>query len=197
MGFFVSPGWGASGIILNTTDGGASWLATELETSPLRSVCFPDSLNGYAVGLNGKILKTSDRGTSWQAQNSGTTSNLNSVFFTDSHTGYIVGDQGTILKTTNGGYGFGINDNRQTNSLKYGLTIYPNPATEKITIERSEPGINANGTVSIYGMAGREMIKQQVHDTQAEIDVSSLPTGIYFIRLMNSKKTAFGKFVKE
>jgi hypothetical protein len=159
----------------------------------LRAVYFPDANTGYAVGMNGIILKTIDAGTNWVLQASGTTNNLKSVFFTDANNGYVVGDHGTILKTTNGGYGLGINNNLQTNSLKF----YPNPATEKINIELSEPGSNMNGTISIYEMTGQEMIRKQVTGSKVEINVSSLPGGIYLVKLIANKKIEVGKFVKE
>ena len=136
----------------------------------------------------------------WTIQNPLPTINpLNSVYFPDANTGYVVGDHGTILKTTNGGGpAVGINEPPlQTNNSLNSLKIYPNPATEKITIQSSEAGSNMNGTVFIYGMAGPELIKQQVNGSKTEIMVNSLPAGIYFIRLVNNKKIEFGKFVKE
>ena len=54
---------GNSGIILRSTDGGATWL-NEVSGSAenLRDVAFADTAIGYAVGLNGTILKRTQPG---------------------------------------------------------------------------------------------------------------------------------------
>jgi hypothetical protein len=77
------------------------------------------------------------------------------------------------------------------------LKIYPNPAAEYISIEIPESGSKMNGTVSIYGMSGQELIQQHIQGSRSETNVSSLPKGIYFVRLINNEKIDFGKFLKE
>jgi hypothetical protein len=175
------------------------WQNPSPQGSWLNSVVFTDVNTGYAVGDWGTIIKTINGGTTWITQPSGTSENLNSVFFTDSNTGYVVGSGGTILKTTNGGGpAVGINEPpRQTNNLQNSLKIYPNPATDKITIEPSEADIIMNGTVSVYGMTGQQIVKQHVPGQRLELNVSALPVGIYFVRMVNNEKIEFGKFIKE
>ncbi len=59
-------GFAPGGIILKTTDGGASWRCQAAGGfSPLESVYFTDNSNGYAVGSSGTILVTSDGGATW------------------------------------------------------------------------------------------------------------------------------------
>jgi photosystem II stability/assembly factor-like uncharacterized protein len=202
VGFHVNPGSPGNGIILSTTDGGITWTTTELGSFILHSVFFPDANTGYVVGgslyvAGGIILKTIDAGSTWVTQESGTVNNLNSVFFSDTNTGYAVGEGGTILKTINGGGTVGINEPQNTNDLINSLKIYPNPATEYISIEIPESGSRMKGTVSVYGMAGQLLIQGQVQDSKSEINVFSLPKGIYFVRLINEEKINFGKFLKE
>jgi len=76
------------------------------------------------------------------------------------------------------------------------LSVFPNPANEKITIELSEPSMNTISSVCIYGMDGRELIRQQMKGSGLEINVSSLPVGIYCIRVSNSNANWFGRFIK-
>jgi len=184
----------SANIILKTTNRGGTWTEQSAPTNiPLLSVFFTDANTGYAIGDSGTILKTTNGGILWTLQTSGTFNHLLSVYFTDTNTGYVVGEGGIILKTSNGGI-TGVNDQIWTsNSLK----IYPNPAEEKIIIEPTESGSNMNGTISIYGMTGQELIKQQAHGSNLVLNVSSLPQGVYFIRLTGSNKTGFGKFIKE
>lgn len=187
---------GCYGAIYKTTDGGTNWhqqYTPDDYTPILNSVFFVNATIGYATGDEGTIINTTDGGATWNIQISGTHMALFSVFFTNESTGYIVGAGGTILKTINGGgISTGIIEKQQMSGLK----IYPNPATEKITIEQSEPGSNMNGTVSIFGTTGQELIKQQAQGSKAEIEISSLPAGIYFVRLRNSEKVVTRKFIK-
>jgi len=69
----------------------------------LSSICFIDTLNGWACGGNGAIIKTTNGGTDWFILNSGTTQSLNSITFKDTNTGWTCGSNGTILKTFDGG----------------------------------------------------------------------------------------------
>jgi photosystem II stability/assembly factor-like uncharacterized protein len=185
---------GCSGEILKTSDGGSTWVPQIIppNTEILNSVCFPDVNTGYIAGDNGTVFKTTNGGSAWSYQSSNVFQDLNSIYFPDATTGYIVGDSGTILKTTNGGLPVGF-DEQQISSLK----IYPNPATDQITIELPESGSNMNGTFIIVGMDCKELMKRQVNNTRSEINISSLPNGIYFVKLSNIEKNEFGKFIKE
>jgi photosystem II stability/assembly factor-like uncharacterized protein len=76
----------------------------------LKSLCFTDSLYGWAAGDSGVILHTSDGGTTWITQNSGTKNEISALFCLDRNRGwassinFTVSPFGTILlKTTNGG----------------------------------------------------------------------------------------------
>ena len=189
----ASPFGGGS--ISKTTDGGTTWVIIET-INYMSSVYFTDMNTGYAVGGMGTILKTTDGGTTWGDLSIKTYNNLASLFFPDPNTGWIVGANGTILNTTNGGT-TGINEAKQPGCSEISLKIYPNPAFEKISIESSELGNIMNGTVFVHGMTGQELINQKVQGPGVEINVSSLPAGIYFIRYMDKEKTESGKFIKE
>ena len=109
--FFINPqkGWavGMDSTILRTTDGGLTWLRTELTVSNnwyFRSVFFIDELHGWTVGVYGVIMLTSDGGITWQEIVHGNGETLLSVFFSDALNGWAVGDEGTVLRTIDGGY---------------------------------------------------------------------------------------------
>jgi photosystem II stability/assembly factor-like uncharacterized protein len=186
---------GTNGTILKTTNGGSNWIhLTSGTTNTLYTVFFPSAYAGYAVGANGTILNTINRGTDWTTQSSGTTESLITVFFPDEDTGYIVGTHGTILKTMNGGFPpVGINEKKQPGNLK----ISPNPASEKINIELPEPGTLENWTIFVCRTDGREIISKNGNGSRSELNISSLPKGLYFIRITNSEKSFVGKFIKE
>ena len=99
---------GDSGII-KTTNRGETWTPPINETADyLQSICFTDSMTGYAVGWFGSILKTMDGGQNWHSQANGIGDSyiFSGIYFTNASTGYIVGEEngiGTILKTVTGG----------------------------------------------------------------------------------------------
>jgi len=127
------------------------------------------------------------------ALSSGTTKHLYSVFFTDTRTGYAVGDSGIILKTTNGeGYPLGINNQL---SLSNTLIVYPNHTSSQITIETS--AIGTQNQLTISDLRGQELITRQITETKTQIDISSLPSGVYIVKNLREKGVQVGKFIKQ
>jgi photosystem II stability/assembly factor-like uncharacterized protein len=185
---------GGRGQIIKTIDGGKDWTEVNLLNSPgYNSVRFTDANTGYVVGNSGTILKTSNGGADWVIQNSDTTYNLNSVFFTDANNGYAVGSSGMILKTTNGGgTTSGIDDQP---SITNTLEIYPNPSFDEITIEISASP--AKGDLSIFNTSGQELNTRRITESRTVVDISSLSSGVYFVRLSGEKAVQVGKFVKQ
>lgn len=85
----------------------------------------------------------------------------------------------------------GINDLSSNVST---VKIYPNPATDKITIELSEAIKECN--LAIIDVEGQQLIIYVVTRQQMQVDISSLPQGLYFIRLTSNKTVITGKFIK-
>ena len=93
-------GWAAGGgLVLHTTDGGATYSTTPTGAS-LNSLHFLTSSTGVAVGDAGTVLRTTDGGATWNSQRP-TAADLNAVYFVGS-TGWIVGD-GVVLKSVDSG----------------------------------------------------------------------------------------------
>jgi photosystem II stability/assembly factor-like uncharacterized protein len=186
-GFVVSD----SGTILKTTDGGSTWTAHNVPVSMfLTSVYFIDADTGYAAGASGAILKTTNGGTNWMVQNSGTSQNLSSVYFSAPTQGFAVGDSGTILGTTTGTMGIGNKQPLMSNSVQ----IYPNPTFSKITVVISETP--ATGQLSILNLNGEELLRQNTITSKNIVDVSSLASGVYLVKLTNERTVHVGKFIK-
>jgi len=69
------------------------------------------------------------------------------------------------------------------------VTIYPNPTNGLLTID------NLNGEeITIINIAGKHL--KTISPTTNTINVSELPRGIYFIKLIGTKTTIIKKFVK-
>lgn len=93
----------ASGRVLKTTDGGATWTRRDLGVYVFYDLYFADADHGWAVGSDGKIAATTDGGESWAFQNSRMRDQFNDVFFVDENEGWVVSWEGTILHTVDGG----------------------------------------------------------------------------------------------
>ncbi|MBQ4434435.1 MAG: T9SS type A sorting domain-containing protein, partial [Bacteroidales bacterium] len=84
-----------------------------------------------------------------------------------------------------------------------GLAIYPNPADGTLTVESASP----IREITVYDLSGRVMMTAggngtaSVETTHAlslrqDINVSSLPAGIYLLRVVTEKGVETGRFVK-
>ena len=61
-----------------------------------------------------------------------------------------------------------------------GLKIVPNPASDQVVIELAD----AEGTVYLYDMVGRQAATTLMHSGTAKLSLHSLPTGIYMIKIV-------------
>lgn len=98
-------GWvgGPYGLILRTTDGGASWtqqFGGDYALPPILSLFFHDANNGWALGYS-TLLKTTDGGETWTEQPVGQNLDGGSLVFTSAQNGWIIGRP--VLHTTTGG----------------------------------------------------------------------------------------------
>jgi len=84
----------------------------------------------------------------------------------------------------------GINQQQEIN-----LSFYPNPATDKITLEIS--GETGESILVIVNIEGKEVIKQKITSRKTLVDISSLNSGVYFIRLTNDRTVEVGKIIKQ
>jgi hypothetical protein len=72
------------------------------------------------------------------------------------------------------------------------ISMYPNPAADMVNISLN--GDNSNATVSFYDTEGR-MVINQVFNGQAEVNVSSLEAGIYFVKINTESNIEIKKLV--
>lgn len=96
-------------------------------------------------------------------------------------------ESGNIVLSGDGGF-FLVkqNDILSVPSIDAGvqdIAIYPNPATDRITISAQEP----LGTVRIFNVLGQEVITTTL-DSTGDINVSTLNSGVYFIKTSTTTK---------
>jgi hypothetical protein len=79
-------------------------------------------------------------------------------------------------------------------SARPGIKIWPNPATENITIDFGDIPLYSATVISISDLQGRELIR---HSGTGTTDISALQPGIYIVRVSCGNKTiGFGKLLK-
>jgi hypothetical protein len=106
--------------------------------------------------------------------------------------------------------GFGMNtpaffciDNFTTNAGSLGVQntlpsyiakVYPNPATTILYVDITDDAIQQ---LAIVDMAGNIISTTEAATTHMEINISSLPAGVYMLQLSGGGKTTTTKFVKQ
>ena len=75
------------------------------------------------------------------------------------------------------------------------FVIYPNPANDNITIESTI--VNKDAMISIYNIQGELLLQQTMLQNKTNVNVSALPSGLYFVKVKTEKGEAVIKFVKE
>ena len=78
------------------------------------------------------------------------------------------------------------------------LLLHPNPATHTLTVETSSPF----RTLTVYDLAGRVMMTadggmvETCHGASLQVDVSSLPNGLYLLKAVTDSGVQTARFVK-
>ena len=75
------------------------------------------------------------------------------------------------------------------------ITLSPNPTSGKVRVSASEPMRQA----AVYDMAGKEVFsaKAVVPKTEWDLDLSSLPSGSYIVKITTKSRTATRKLIVE
>jgi hypothetical protein len=76
------------------------------------------------------------------------------------------------------------------------VRIYPNPASSSIIVESDE--LLPNSYFTLYNFHGQEVLHQRITEENTIIDISRLPSGLYFYHTwtMDNGQPATGKLVK-
>ncbi len=72
--------------------------------------------------------------------------------------------------------------------------LYPNPASEELTIKTSKGAYN---TFTITNSIGQVMIQQHITSTEASVPVNALPVGMYYILFKGENDVEVRRFLKE
>jgi hypothetical protein len=86
-----------------------------------------------------------------------------------------------------------LNSNLAEKNSNNNFSVYPNPATSFLNIvsENINPA-----KVSVFDLTGKKVFSSKTHDNYSRLDISSLPSGIYFLNIINSSEAATVRFIK-
>lgn len=76
---------------------------------------------------------------------------------------------------------------------EFQISIYPNPATDFIQFS----GLNGTTKIEIHNLSGKLLGFNSYYSTSHRIDISTLPKGIYLLKVHNQNGVEVGKFIKE
>ena len=83
-------------------------------------------------------------------------------------------------------------ENTVTNIIEYGeneIVVFPNPTTGKLTIKTS-----LDITYILYDFTGKVLVEDS---NKEEIDITTLPNGVYFLSIRYGDKIFNKRIVKE
>ena len=77
------------------------------------------------------------------------------------------------------------------------MKIYPNPTTEKITLEISNFEKLQTGVFKLYNLNGQLLKECPVHSVSTELSLAGLSAGVYLLKVFMNDKTEDWKIIKQ
>lgn len=159
---------------LRSDNGGSSWTTIATPTDPAypKSSIFLSASTGYALASGGRVVRTNDGGVTWDSSAAYfDRSGFSGLFLGADHSIFASSDHGLYALHTVAGI-------PERTSKGTPLTIYPNPATDRVTIESAS---STPATIAIYDASGRLVLQTEATGTQ-QISTASLSAGAYTVR---------------
>lgn len=88
----------------------------------------------------------------------------------------------------------GSGNSAEPTDLSADLNLYPNPATNKVTINLPENLTQSRGMV--YNLLGARVMDFEIYSSTEEVDISSLNPGVYFLKIETPGYHGVKKLVK-
>ena len=87
----------------------------------------------------------------------------------------------------------GINEN----SIKNNLSLFPNPATNSLTLNLSQLKMLQNTSVSVYDIQGKLLLHQSITQPLTELNITQFAKGIYIVKVNSDSEILQSKFIKD
>ena len=99
------------------------------------------------------------------------------------------GGESPPANVMNGSCFVGIKENKSTTSF----SVVPNPAFSNITITSD----NNFNKIEVIDLMGKTIISQHNNSNKADLNISALPKGVYFVRIITNSDTNVMKLIKQ
>lgn len=194
--FFVNSqvgyvaGFSSNSIVYKTTDGGNTWSELDFSDSYFTglSIYFINENQGF-LGCDGSgFFQTNDGGLTWTRLEY-MTGYHDAITFSPDGTGFVVGSNGKIMKTNNKGMVPVVSPDNP----KSEFTLYPNPATDEITLSCND--VTGTAHVRICNISGSCFYDSNHTGNNFRINVSSLTSGFYFVIIYTNKGIEVSRLV--
>ena len=196
-----------NGAYMTTTDGGATWdeltnsypydnNGISLSAGNTLWVCGGPFCDNTGCYTNESILYKKDTGP-WQVLTESSlvydpyNDGFAKIHFINPALGYLSNSDGYVYRITDTSVTTGVN-----NVVKNGpvATIYPNPATDYISISLNQ---ETTGTIDVYNVMGQRVITgTPVTIDKTTLDISMLPTGHYSVTISTQEGITTSTFDK-
>lgn len=195
---------GAYGIS-RSFDGGSTWSATPSQPEEIISCQLsyvPGTSGTYILtpdpfAANHDYYLTTDFGETWYNEGSIDGDNFNCVQFLNPTTGWVSAyEESTqngspLVYKWSGDLPTGTNAMDQSLS---GFTIYPNPASATIFLHFDED-LTEDQIQTLYDHTGKVILCRKTNQT--EIDIRSLPPGLYTVNIISGDRSGSRSFLKQ
>ena len=183
-----------NGHVYKSDDNGSNWtdISTGLPDIPVNDI-LEDVYGNLFLGTDIGVLASPDQGANWSVLGE----NLPSVVVTDMHiheaSEYLyIGTYGRSM------YKLDLSEDILSvahRSFSETIAIYPNPATDYVTISASESFENIS--VGIYDAMGREISRRDFSssNTDEQISTQGFSKGMYFVKISNGHSQTTRKLV--
>ncbi|QIE59008.1 T9SS type A sorting domain-containing protein [Rasiella rasia] len=185
--------------VLVSHDGGENWESMKLnlpDFSALAVVWHDNGGDGLYVGMDYGIYYIDAGLTEWQPFSN----NLPNVIINELE----IHTANNELYAASYGRGLWVSPTAdpsiilgtRTNTFAESISIYPNPAGDEVTVSTREA---LSGAVRIYDATGKLVIykNETMLDGSQSIAISSLQSGVYFVRINTENGTATKKLLKK
>ena len=183
-----------NGHVYKSDDNGANWtdISSGLPDIPVNDI-LEDVYGNLFLGTDIGVLASPDQGANWSVLGE----NLPSVVVTDMHiheaSEYLyIGTYGRSM------YKLDLSEDILSvahRSFSENIAIYPNPATDYVTISASQSFENIS--VGIYDAMGREISRRDFSssNTDEQISTQGFSKGMYFVKISNGHSQTTRKLV--
>ena len=178
--------------VFKSTDAGASWIdiGNTLPDIPVNDIV-KDSYGNLIIATDVGVFASNDEGVSWVPLDN----NLPSVPVTDL---YIDETQQYLYAATYGRSAYKANLSGDilsaaSNKALASLKLYPNPASDLITVSLPEQFIGLS--IVFYESNGKKIYETSIDKNNATIDTSHLKAGIYYLKISNNSTTIIKKLI--